>query len=210
MIKMSTSSNSSFTGVSNEIYGRINSGNVSSATVSAGTVKTGSLSCERLDYPGDFPSSAITLFTAGAPDVTLTDANITIISNKGILFIVSGGLGAAGSINVGPDTSARAAALLTLFNISDAVPSRLIRVTLLNKNPAHMISIKNSSSGPTSQTFVQFNTFTSNTTTLGTPTNTLPLVDGNATMDGYILVSKGSVVANSSTILFTIIGKATG
>ncbi len=207
---MSTSSNSSFTGISNEIYGRINSGNVSSATVSAGTVKTGSLSCERLDYPGDFPLTSIIFLTGAGASVDLSasttanDAIISNISNKGLLLLNSNGINTSpATIILGADTSARAAQLLSLFNISDAVPSRLIKVSLLTKNGAQIISIKNTTAA---QVYVQYCDITGNTR--NTVTNTMEIVGANATSDGYILVSKGSVVANSSTILFTVIGKA--
>ena len=211
MIKMSTSSNSSFTGVSNEIYGRINSGNVSSATISAGTVKTGSLSCERLDFPGT-PIGNIIQLKSGAVDATPTNTQLSFIADKGILFINADSTAAAATIILGADTSARAGELLSLFNINDSVTSRLIKIIILAKSAAGgTIAIKNSSAGNT-KTNVQFKTFdvaTNLPVVNASASNTAFIADAIGVTDGYILVTKGSpTTTGENAILFTVMSKS--
>ena len=198
-------SNSSFTGVSNED----SQNRISASSADISTIRAGIINCDRLDYPGNYPLTSIIFLTAGggvsldlSTSSTTSDAIISNISNKGLLLLSSAAIDAAGSIILGVDSSARAAQLLLLFGISDSVPTRLIRVSQLVKNGGSDVSIKNTTN---SNIYIQYKEMTG--ITLTSVQSTAVICAANAVSDGYILVSKGSAVANSSTILFTVIGK---
>ena len=106
---------------------------------------------------------------------------------------------------LGADTSARAAELLSLFGISDDVSSRLIRVSMLNKNANQAIGISNTTG---SATYVQFRSLAPDMT-YSSAASSKTIADNLGVSDGYILVSKGSTVAGSSTILFLVLGTVT-
>ncbi len=203
---MSTSSNSSFTGISNEIYGRINSGNVSSATVSAGSVKTGSLSCERLDFPGTPIDNILQIKTT--TDVTPSDSQLSFISNKGLLFL-NANTSTGANILFGADTSARAGVLLSLFNINDTVTSRLIKVIIISAATSGNIAIRGTNAG-TTKTNVQFKGFVASTNIPdASATHAVDVVTGTSVNDAYILVTKGSpTIPGENAILFTVISKS--
>ena len=194
-------SNSSFTGVSSNVDLRskifassADIGELTTQSISVQTIKT-----DRLDFPGDYLNNII--YLAGAASVTPSNDVILNISNKGLLFISSLNLTAIGNINFGSDTSARAAELLSLFNISNNVPSRLIKVSALFESPENFRISNNSGSS----NYLQFKLLLDNMTTTNA-SNSITLGVNGVGGEGYILVSKGSPPTSSeSAILFLVL-----
>jgi hypothetical protein len=199
-------SNSYFTGVSNEeIPNRIFASSADIGTINAQTINAQTIKTDRLDFPGDYPINNIIYLTgSGAASIAIPSNDIILnISNKGLLFISSQNLTATGNINFGSDTSARAAELLSLFNISNNVPSRLIKVSTLFRSP-QAIGISNTAGGAN---YVQFKLLL-NDMTITNESSSITIVDANGASDGYILVSKGTPPTSSeSAILFLVLGK---
>ena len=194
-------SNSSFTGVSSNVDLRskifassADIGELTTQSISLQTIKT-----DRLDFPGDYLNNIIYL-TALASATPSNDV-ILNISNKGLLFISSQNLTAIGNIDFGSDTSARAAELLSLFNISNNVPSRLIKVSALFQSHENFRISNNSGSS----NYLQFNLLM-NDMTITNASNSITLGVNGVGGEGYILVSKGSPPTSSeSAILFLVL-----
>jgi len=211
MIKMS---NSYFSGGSSELYDKIVASSVDvGGTLTAGSVKAGNVLCDRLDNSGTFSITNNIIYLTGntGTNYALTPAQISYAITKGYLFIYSDYTTVACTISVGADTSARAAELLSLFGISDNVPTRLFRVVLLTANSAFVINMKNDSSSTNN---VRFNSVTPSGGALITSTvaHTQPLVAASCVQnaEGYILVSKFTpATPTESGILFTILEQCT-
>ncbi len=199
-------SNSSFTGVYNEES--VNKITASSAEI--GSLKAGSIVCDRIEnsVPFSISNHIICITGASPPAYTLTNNQIFFAVATGHLYVWADHTGAACSINVGADTSARAAELLSLFGLNDTLTARLIKVTLLTAGAGQLVNITNTAT--TTFTNVQFKAMQISGGALveDTVAGTKPLIAGTASRhaEGHILVQKVTApTAGESIILFTII-----
>ena len=176
-------SNNSFSGISNdELFNHVNA-----SQIKADSVK-GSLNCDSLFISGTYPIAVVNVARAFTSDELLS------MSKKGSLFITST-IGAAAIANFGADTADRANELLAMFDISDTSTKRLVRITPTVPSLGNILSIGNSSSGPSTSAYVKVSPFTLNVT------HTTPLLEGSGKGEAYILVSK----PGDNQILFHVI-----
>ena len=192
---MSSSSNSYFSGVSNEIYGKVNAGSVSAAIVTAGSVKTGTINCDSVQI--SLPKIAIIKPTASASTYDLTTADMSLLARGDVLYQDSGA-NCIFRLNL-VDTAAEALRLLDLFNIPDTTTTRLIRLNRVNTITNFTVSI----GGVGGVVYVQY------LVAGATLIQQQEFAAANSTRDAYVLVYRGADTAKGEkTIVFDVIGKA--
>ena len=204
MIKMSSSSNSSFSGVSNEIYGKVNAGSVSAATVTAGSVKTGTINCDSVQI--SLPKTAATVkITWATGYYELTTADMALMARGQVLLDDNSQTGAGTLVISTADTAAEALRLLSLFNITDTTTTRLITFSRINTITAGIgiISIGGNAAVvlATNKNYVKYIN-TSTGTTAG-------LIAASGVRDAYVLVYRDDTdYLNDKVIVFKVIGYA--
>ena len=194
MIKMS---NSYFTGVSNETYGKINAvGTVNLSTIIAGSVKTGIINCDSLEI--SLPKAAIIIPNTAA--YTLTDADLSLMARGDVLY-QDFSANCIFQLNTA-DTAAEALRLLTLFNIPDATTTRLITLNRVNTIRNTLVAIGACFPVRTFK-YVKY-------TLAGSGASILQVFsDTSSHRKAYILISSGLVAGTTEkTIIFDVIGKA--
>ena len=190
------SSNSSFSGVSKEIYGRVNAGTVSAASLNAGTVRTGTINCDSVQI--SLPKgAAIIKPTASATTYDLTTADMSLLARGDVLYQDSGA-NCIFRLNA-VDTAAEALRLLALFNITDTTTTRLLRLNRVNTITAVNVGI----GGVGGHIYVQY-------MLAGAAVHTSQNISvGAVSREAYVLVYRGADVSNNKTIVFDVIGQAT-
>lgn len=190
-------SNTYFTGVSNEIYGKVNAGTISTSTINTGSLKTGTINCDSVQI--SLPKGAIIIPTS--TDYTLTDADLSLMVRGDVLYrdFTSA---CVFQLNRA-DTAAEALRLLTLFNIPDTTTTRLITLNRVNTIRGFEVAIGADVSVSTFK-YVKYIRAGS----LPSADMYKPFVDGNAHRKAYILVYRGVDVDGEKTIIFDVIGYA--
>ena len=195
------SSNSSFSGVSKEIYGRVNAGTVSAASLNAGTVRTGTINCDSVQI--SLPKgAAIIKPPASATTYDLTTADMSLLARGDVLYQESTGSSCVFRLNA-VDTAAEALRLLALFNIPDATTTRLITLNRVNTIRSFQVAI---GADVTVSTFKYVKYILAGF--LGSADMFHAFADNNAHRKAYILVYRGVDVDGEKTIIFDIIGYA--
>ena len=199
------SSNSSFSGVSKEIYGRVNAGTVSAASLNAGTVRTGTINCDSVQI--SLPQTAATVkitWTTGY--YSMTTADMALMARGQVLLDDNAQTGAGVLVISTADTAVEALRLLALFNITDTSTTRLITFSHINALAGGMgiISIGANAAvvGVDSKIYVQYKLKGGSAAVAGT------IMAAAAVRDAYVLVYRGADVANAKTIVFDVIGYA--
>ena len=190
-------SNSYFTGISNEIYGKVNASTVSTASLNAGSVKTGTINCDSVQI--SLPKNAIIISTSA--DYTLTNADLSLMARGDVLY-QDFTQACIFQLNTA-DTAAEALRLLTLFNIPDTTTTRLIRLNRVNTIRSFEVAIGADVSVSTFK-YVKYIRAGS----LGSAATFKPFVDNNAHRKAYVLIYRGVDVAGEKTIIFDVIGYA--
>ncbi len=195
---MSSSSNSYFSGVSNEIYGKVNAGTVNSATVNAGSVRTGTINCDSVQI--SLPKAAI--ITPTSATYTLTNADMSLLARGDVLF-TDFSANCTFQLN-SADSAAESLRLLDLFNITDLNTTRLIKLNRVRALRGFSVSIGAVSTVATTK-YVQY----LSEGAAGASNGLSQVFSGVAAhRDAYILVSS-ALAAGSSTekqITFDVIG----
>ena len=191
-------SNSYFTGVYNETYGKINAvRTLNLSSINAGSLKTGIINCDSLEI--SLPKAAIIIPNTAA--YNLTDADLSLMARGDVLYQESTGSSCVFRLNA-VDTAAEALRLLTLFNIPDATTTRLITLNRVNTITNNLVAIG---------AFFSVRTFKYVKYTLaGSSASTLQVFStANSHRKAYILISSGLVAGTTEkTIIFDVIGKA--
>ena len=197
------SSNSSFSGVSNEIYyDKVNAGTVSTASLNAGSVRTGTINCDSVQI--SLPKTAATVkITWDASSYYNLKTEDMSLMTRGIVLYDDNGAISNGTLGISTaDTAAEALRLLSLFNITDTTITRLITFSRINTITAGMISI-GAYSGVNSRDYV---TYMTNSVAPNPHAN---LGSSGSSRKSYVLVYRGSDYLNNKTIVFDVIGQAT-
>ncbi len=202
---MSSSSNSYFSGVSKEIYGKVNAGTVNSATVNAGSVRTGTINCDSVQI--SLPKAAATVKIAAwnATYYELITADMALMARGQVLLDDNATTGGGTLAISTADTAAEALRLLSLFNIADTSTTRLITFSHINTvTNGAIINIGGNAAfvAAATRNYVKYK---SNTGTVGL---TAPLFAASAVRDAYVLVYRDGDYLNSPTIIFEVIGYA--
>ena len=191
-------SNSSFSGVFNEIYGKINAvGTVNSASINAGSVRTGTINCDSVQI--SLPKAAIIIPTSA--NYTLTNADLSLMARGDVLY-QDFTEACVFQLNTA-DTAAEALRLLTLFNIPDTTTTRLIRLNRVNTIRSFQVAI-GADVTVSSTKYVKYIL----AGFLGSADMYHAFADDNAHRKAYILVYRGVDVDGEKTIIFDIIGYA--
>ena len=190
---MSSSSNSSFSGVSNEIYGKVNASTVNSAIINAGSVRTGTINCDSVQI--SLPKTAIIKPSGSTYDLTTADMSLMA---RGDVLYQDAGASCILRLNLF-DTAAEALRLLDLFNIPDTTTTRLIRLNRVNTIGNVTVSI----GGVGGVVYVQYLLAGAGLT------QQQEFAAASSTRDAYVLVYRGADTAKGEkTIVFDVIGKA--
>ena len=196
------SSNSSFSGVSKEIYGRVNAGTVSAASLNAGTVRTGTINCDSVQISLPKAAATIKITWDGQSYYNLKTEDMSLMA-RGIVLYDDNGSSGNGTLGISTaDTAAEALRLLALFNITDTTKTRLITFSHINIITAGNISI-GAYFGVNSRDYV---TYMTNSVAPNPHAN---LGSSGSSRKSYVLVYRGSDYLNNKTIVFDVIGQAT-
>ena len=187
-------SNSSFTGVYNE--DSLNRIAASSADI--GSLKAGSIVCDSVQI--SVPKVAIIKPTASATNYTLSPENLSLMARGDVLY---GGSGATLRLQINSvDTAAEALRLLSLFNITDANTTRLIKFSRVTAISNHTISIGTLNTLSTFK-YVMYSSEGASAAAVQ------ELSEVNSHRDAYVLIYSGLVAGTTEkTIIFDVIAKA--
>ena len=195
------SSNFSFSGVSNEIYGKVNASTVNSASVIAGSLKTGTINCDSVQI--SLPKASTIKITWNASSYYNLKTEDMSLMARGIVLYDDNGSSGNGTLGISTaDTAAEALRLLALFNITDTTKTRLITFSHINTITAGNISI-GAYFGVNSRDYV---TYMTNSVA---PNPHASLGSSGSSRKSYVLVYRGSDYLNDKTIVFDVIGQAT-
>ena len=194
------SSNSSFSGVSNEIYGKVNASTVNSAIINAGSLKTGTINCDSVQISLPKGNATIKINWDARNYYNLKTEDMSLMTRGIVLYDDKGSFG-SGTLGISiADTAAEALRLLDLFNITDTSTTRLIKFSHINTITAGAISI-GAYFGINSRDYV---TYMTNSVA---PNPHAFLISSGSSRNSYVLVYRGSDYLNDKTIVFDVIGQ---